>query len=828
RAAEAPERIAVSHEGESLAYGELNARANRLARHLAGMGVGPECRVALCLDRGAEMMVAILAVLKAGGAYVPLDPAHPADRIAYTVGDAGAAVLLTQSHLADRLPAHGARVFRMDADWAAVEGESAENLPLTTVPSSLAYVIYTSGSTGRPKGAMVTHGNVVRLFTATEAWFRPGPEDVWTMFHSYAFDFSVWEIWGALLYGGRVVVVPYLVSREPARFRALMAREGVTMLSQTPSAFLQLIHADAVEPAPLDHLRAVVFGGEALKLETLRPWLDRYGPQRPRLVNMYGITETTVHVTYHALTGADFRQVIPGSPIGGAIPDLRLYVVDRTLRPVPIGVPGELLVGGAGLARGYLDRPALTAERFVPDPFATEPGARLYRSGDQVRRRVDGSLEYLGRIDFQVKIRGFRIETGEIEAALLAHPRIREAAVLARPEPGSGDLRLVGYAVAEGTPPTAGELREHLRTRLPEYMVPAALVLLPAMPLTGNGKVDRRALPEPEEAGVAADETADTAPATATEERLAAIWCEVLRLERVSTSADFFALGGHSLRATQVVSRVQEAFRVALPLRTLFESPTIAGVAAEIDRLAAAGGQIQFSPIVRIARDVPEDVAPAEASGSASDPSTLPSATVSTDAMAADRVSPDVGEDEPAEAPLSFSQQRLWFLEQMQPGGHHYNLPSLLHLTGALDVDALGRAVVEIARRHRVLRAVFAEGADGPVQVVRPLAECGIALQVEDAPAESEDGWRAQAEAEAWHPFDLAAGPLMRALLIRIAPREHVLVLTLHHAVTDGWSTGVILGELSALYAAFAAGRPSPLPEPEVQYAAFAAWQREH
>jgi amino acid adenylation domain-containing protein len=796
RAAEAPDRIAVTAEDGSLTYGELNARANRLARRLVALGVGPESRVALCLERGAEMMTAILAVLKAGGAYVPLDPAYPADRIAYTVEDCGAAALLTQSHLIDRVPADGIARILMDAEDTS--GEAGGDLDVEVDARSLAYVIYTSGSTGRPKGAMVTHANVARLFTATDAWFKPGADDVWTMFHSYAFDFSVWEIWGALLYGGRVVVVPYLVSRDPARFRALLAREGVTMLSQTPSAFLQLIQADAAEPAPLERLRAVVFGGEALKLETLRPWLDRYGPRRPRLVNMYGITETTVHVTYHVVSGADFRRPTPGSPIGAPIPDLRLYVLDRTMRPVPVGVPGELFVGGSGLARGYLDRPGLTAERFVPDPLSGLPGERLYRSGDQVRRRPDGSIEYLGRIDFQVKIRGFRIETGEIEAALLAHPRIREAIVLARPEPGGSELRLVAYAVPEegGSAPSVAELRDHLRTRLPDYMVPAAFAILPALPLTGNGKVDRRALPEPEAAGPAeADD--QTEPRTPTEQAVAAIWAAVLGAERVGVHTDFFALGGHSLRATQVVSRVNEAFGIALPLRTLFEQPTVAEVSAEVDRLRAAGG-VEHVPIARIAQPEP---AVEEAPG--------------------DRIARRGS----SESPLSFSQQRLWFLEQMQPGGVHYNMPSLVRLRGALDAGALDRAVREIARRHEVLRAVVADRGEGPVQVVRDPESSGIALVMEDV---SVDGWRARAEAEAWRPFDLGAGPLMRALLLRIAPDDHVLVLTLHHAVTDGWSTGILFRELSALYEAFAAGRPSPLPEPEVQYADYAAWQRKH
>ncbi|HEX9935526.1 MAG TPA: amino acid adenylation domain-containing protein, partial [Longimicrobium sp.] len=556
RAAARPEALAVTCEGETLTYGELNARANRLARRLRALGVAPESRVGLCAERSLDLVAGILAIVKAGAAYVPLDPAYPPERLAYMAEDSGIRVLLAQRALAGRVPAAGIEVL-------ALEDVPADELPddpgVAAAPENLAYVIYTSGSTGRPKGVGVTHGNVLRLFDCTQPSFGFGEADVWTLFHSFAFDFSVWEIWGALLFGGRLVVVPRAVSRDPGAFRALLRRERVTVLNQTPSAFRALAAVDEGEAEPLERLRTVVFGGEALQYESLRGWLDRYGPKRPRLVNMYGITETTVHVTWHTVTGAELRQAGAGSGVGVPIPDLRAYVLDPTGEPAPIGVPGELHVGGAGLARGYLGRPGLTAERFVPDPFSGEAGARLYRSGDLARWRADGTLGYLGRTDQQVKIRGFRIEPGEIESLLLAHPGVAAAAVIVR---GAGeDAALAAYLVPAGKALPHAELRDALRKHLPEHMLPAAFVAVDRIPLTANGKLDRAALPAPDAAG-AAHADAQVAPRTPVEEVLAGIWCEVLRRDRVGVTENFFELGGHSLLATRAVSRIAELFAV--------------------------------------------------------------------------------------------------------------------------------------------------------------------------------------------------------------------------------------------------------------------------
>jgi amino acid adenylation domain-containing protein len=581
----ASDRTAVTCAGEHLTYQELDVRANRLAHALIAAGVRPGGLVGLCLERSIDMVVAILSVLKAGGAYLPLDPAYPKDRLAFAIEDSRVAVVVTRESVAIDLPPHSAREVRLDADRAEIDRHSSESPGVEVTPDFPAYVIYTSGSTGRPKGVVVTHANATRLFAATDTWFGFGPEDVWTLFHSYAFDFSVWELWGALLYGGRLVVVPYWVSRSPEAFYELVRDERVTVLNQTPSAFRQLLWAEesiltSLGQAEADlALRYVVFGGEALELASLAPWYERHAEDRPRLVNMYGITETTVHVTYRLLAHNDVKEA-RGSVIGVPIPDLSLRVLDRDLRLQPIGVPGEIHIGGAGLALGYLGRPELTAERFVPDPFG-QAGARLYRSGDLARYLPDGDVEYLGRIDHQVKIRGFRIELGEIETALISQPEIREAVVLAR-EDKPGDKRLVAYLVAESELP-AGELRDRLRAKLPEYMVPAAFVTLPALPLTANGKVDRKVLPVPEAASSASGirRRERMAPRTGLELSLADLWQTALSSSGdVGIDDDFFELGGNSITGAILINRLQETLGEIVHVVVIFDAPTIERMAA--------------------------------------------------------------------------------------------------------------------------------------------------------------------------------------------------------------------------------------------------------
>ncbi|MEU0786335.1 amino acid adenylation domain-containing protein [Streptomyces sp. NPDC006173] len=586
QAARHSDSVAVLCEDTTLTYGQANARANRLARHLVTQGVGPESLVGICLERSADLVVAILAVLKAGGAYLPIDPDSPADRIAYLIQDAAPVLLLTTTATtaAQDLAPHLPRLHLDGPDPLTTADSDDSDLtdaerrgPLR--PDHPAYVIYTSGSTGRPKGVLIPHRNVVGLFTAAKD-FAFGADDVWTLFHSYAFDFSVWELWGPLLHGGRLVVVPYDVSRSPEDFLALLAREQVTVLNQTPSAFYQLIQADAQAPGRELALRYVVFGGEALDLNRLNDWYERHAGDAPVLVNMYGITETTVHVTRIDLdehAAARYRA----SVIGPAIPGLGAHVLDHNLKPVPAGVTGELYVAGYGLARGYHGRPDLTAARFVACPFGA-PGERMYRSGDLVRLSRHGQLEYVGRADSQVKIRGFRIELGEIEHALAAHPAVAEAAVLVR-ENGDGDKRLVGYVVPEpGAVPDTAALAGHLRERLPDYMVPATLITLEHIPLTANGKLDRRALP--------AEDTAATAagggPRNSYEERLCALFGELLGREDVGVGDGFFALGGHSLLATRLSVRVRGEFGIDIPIRTIIKYPTVAELAA----LMLAGG----------------------------------------------------------------------------------------------------------------------------------------------------------------------------------------------------------------------------------------------
>jgi amino acid adenylation domain-containing protein len=601
-----PDAVAVTFQTESMTYGALNAEANRLARYLMTQGVGPETLVGLSVERGLDMVVGLLAILKAGGAYVPLDPAYPKERLQGMLEDSRASIVLTHERLLAQLPPFAGTVVCLDRDatkWAQMAASTPDS---RVTGENIAYVIYTSGSTGSPKGAMVEHRNVARLFTATEQWYRFNEKDVWTVFHSIAFDFSVWELWGALIYGGRAVVVPHLVSRSPREFLALLRSEGVTVLNQTPSAFQQLMQAEKEEDQSIaESLRYVIFGGEALAFRSLQPWFERHSSRAATLVNMYGISETTVHVTYRPIEVTDVTR--EDSLIGRPIPDLTLHILDPRGQLVPIGVPGELYVGGEGVARGYLNRPDLTAERFVLDPFREDPNARLYRSGDRARWLPDGDIEYLGRLDFQVKIRGFRIELGEIENRLAEHPAVRETLVMAR-EDGPAGRRLVAYVVPHSGQSLQGEhLREHLRSRLPEYMVPGAYVILEALPLTANGKIDRKALPSPEYR--AANES-HVAPRTATEAVLVGIVVGVLGLHHVSVTDNFFELGGHSLLATQLVSRVRRALNVDLPLRELFSTATLAELAGRIEALKGAsvrsglsvdgGARLQSSPLVRL------------------------------------------------------------------------------------------------------------------------------------------------------------------------------------------------------------------------------------
>jgi amino acid adenylation domain-containing protein len=776
-----PDAPAVLAGGRALSHAALDAEADRLAHRLRRLGVGPETRVALCLERSPEMLVALLAVLKAGGVYVPLDPAYPAERLAFMLADSGARVVLTHSALRDRLPAADARVVCIDDDDAdAPASEGAPEVPLDA--GNGAYVIYTSGSTGRPKGVLVSHGALASYASAAVELYGIVPGDRVLQFASLSFDASAEEIYPALLAGAALVLRTDEMLADAGTFLERCGRWGVTVLD-LPTAYWHELVAEMERGAARlpGCVRLVIIGGESALPERVRAWRRCVGGS-VRLVNTYGPTETTVAASLADLTGAGEPDAagapLPPVPIGAPVPNVRLYVLDAHMQPVPLGARGELYIGGAGVARGYLGRPGPTAERFVPDPFGAEPGARLYRSGDVARWRPEGALEYLGRADEQVKVRGFRIEPGEIESLLLRHPGVREAAVAAR-EDEPGRASLVGYVVAEGEEPTAAELRAHLQAELPDHMVPAAFVRLQGLPKTPSGKTDRRALPAPERGA----EGGHVAPRTATEEVLAGIWADVLELQRVGARDNFFERGGHSLLATRVVSRVAASLGVELPLRALFEAQTVEQLAARIDA-AGRGGEGGAPPLVAVDRSGP--------------------------------------------LPLSFAQERLWFLHQLDPEGAGYNMPFPSRMSGALDVRALERALGALAGRHESLRTTFRPVDGGAVQVVHPAAPVRVPLVDLSglAPEAGERAARRLAEEDAERPFDLRRGPLLRVALLRLRADEHVLLVGMHHVVGDGWSMGVFFRELYALYAAEARGERLRLPAPAVQYGDFAVWQR--
>ncbi|HEU4511146.1 MAG TPA: amino acid adenylation domain-containing protein [Pyrinomonadaceae bacterium] len=760
-----PDRVAVVFEGKQLTYDQLNRRANQLAHYLRRLGVATETPVGISAQPSIEMVIGLLGVLKAGGTYLPLDPAYPQERLRFMANDARIRVLLTQKSLSEHFPDSETEVVFLDHDQ--IDDEREDNPACASTPANLAYIIYTSGSSGGPKGVQISHRAVVNFLSSMAN--EPGLErdDVLLAVTSLSFDIAGLEIFLPLVVGARVEIASRETASDGLRLRELLERSGASVMQATPATWRMMLESGWKNACGLK----VLCGGEALPVDLARQLLDAGCV----LWNMYGPTETTIWSTCKKL---DQSEISIGRPIANT----QLYVLDEFQQPVPIGVSGELYIGGDGLARGYLGRAELTAEKFVPDPFDECGGARLYRTGDLVRCLPGGDVEYVGRIDHQVKVRGYRIEVAEIEVVLSEHPAVREAVVTAQ-QVENAEKRLVAYFVTDEELGT-GELQQYIRTRLPPYMVPSLFVRVDAMPLTPNGKIDRAALPAPEQMRPELGGEY-VAPRTPAEEVLAGIWSVLLRVEKVGVHDNFFELGGHSLLATQLVSRVREAFGVEMAVRELFEHPTVAGLAAAIEEMLNAGHGVQAPPIVKVSRE--------------------------------------------AELPLSYGQQRLWFLDQLEPGSSAYNMGVAVRLQGTLVVDVLAQSFTEIVRRHESLRTRFGVVDGRPVPLIDEIPR--FSLPVFDLSTLSEEERdseaRRLAKEETSRPFDLLNGPLLRASVLRLGAEEFMLLATMHHITGDGWSLGILVRELTTLYEAFSAGRPSPLPDLTIQYADYAHWQRE-
>jgi amino acid adenylation domain-containing protein len=770
QAGRTPAGIALVFNEESLTYGELNAQANRLARYLRSLGVGPETKVGVLLERSIDMVVGLLGILKAGGAYVPVDSSYPKDRISFILGDAQCSALLTQRSLADSLSNRNAVVVCLDTHSDFISQKSPDPVQVDICPDNLAYVIYTSGSTGKQKGVEITHRAVVNfLHSMTQA---PGitQSDALLAVTSLSFDIAALELFLPLVTGAKVVLATSEDAADGSRLIEKLSRNKITIMQATPATWSMLLRAGWEDGSELK----ILCGGEALP-QGLAAQLLRHCDC---VWNMYGPTETTIWSAIHRVDSAA-RSI----PLGRPISDTKIFLLDARLNFLPVGVPGELYIGGTGLARGYFNRPQLTAERFIPDPFGSQSGGRLYQTGDLVRSGADGTIEFLGRMDHQVKLRGFRIELGEIEAALVKHQSIDGAVVSAREDAG-GEKRLIAYVVGKaGANIAADSLRNFLSESLPTYMLPSTFVVLAEFPYTPNGKIDRRALPAPD-FDKREGRPSGQASATQVEEVIANIWAEVLGLDRVGTDENFFDLGGHSLLATQVISRLREILGVEIAIRRLFETPTVSGLAETIEEAIRAARGFQLPPIVAVSRQ--------------------------------ERMQ------------LSFAQQRLWFLEQFSPGTATFNIPAAVRLNGDLSIEALQRSLGEIVRRHEALRTGFDTERGQPVQVIGPPRPLNVPIT--DLTGLPESLREALAYElfmqEAQHPFDIKKPPLLRVALLRLDAREHVVAFTMHHIVSDGWSVGVLVGEVASLYAAYLNGEPSPLPELTIQYTDYAVWQR--
>lgn len=775
RATQSPEQTAVVFDDQVLTYGELNRRANRLAHYLQHEGVGPETAVGVCMERSPDLIVGLLSVLKAGGAYVPIDPAYPIDRRMYLLEDSRARVVVTQEQFRDAFAATGATVVTLDSEDSWPKSLSSLKPVVSEHPDHAAYIIYTSGSTGRPKGVVITHRNAVHSTRARLAYYVE-PMTCFLLLSSFAFDSSVAGIFWTLSMGGKLCLTAEGMQKAPTELGELIRRRQVTHLLCLPSLYTVLLEQVPIEQ--LLSLRAVIVAGESCPKELV----IRHQATLPSasLFNEYGPTEGTVWSTVYRTSLSDETATVSiGRPIRG----VKLYNLDERLQPVSIGMLGELYIAGSGIARGYHNRPDLTADKFIPDPFDQTAGGRLYRTGDLVRYKPDGNVEFAGRHDQQVKLRGYRIELEEIEARILEHPLVHSAVVMAR-KGQTGDVQIVAYVVPRENDQSIDAVREFLKERLPEYMVPSAIVPLSNFPLTPNGKIDRKALPMPDVVGSLARQY--VAPRTQAEELLAGIWMDVLQVRRVGVHDNFFELGGHSLLATQVIVRLRAVFKCELPMRALFEAPTVEKLAQALTTYMTPEAGQEESPMVPIERDG-------------------------------------------TPLPLSFAQQRLWVLVQLDPHDTSYNIPIVLLLKGRLDVSALETSFTNLVQRHEVLRSTITVVEGKPVQTI--LTEVKVALPIIDLskvlPSELEDTVARLAAAEAQRPFELAYGPLLRVSLLRLDNEEHVLLLTMHHIVSDAWSSEILVREMGEFYAAAVEGRSSDLRKLPLQYADFAVWQRQ-
>ncbi|MBW4680494.1 MAG: amino acid adenylation domain-containing protein [Microcoleus vaginatus WJT46-NPBG5] len=785
-----PDAVAVVCEGEHLTYQELNAKANKIAHHLRSLGIVPDTLVSICAERSLEMMAGILGILKAGAAYVPLDPAYPQDRLSFMLEDTQAPILLTQHRLIEKLPQHNAQVICLDADWETINQHSDCNPNAEVSPEHLAYTIYTSGSTGKPKGVPITHQNLVHSTFARTAYYQE-PVKSYLLLSPFAFDSSVAGIFWTLCQGGSLVLPQDGAQADVPQLIELIEQNQVSHWLSLPSLYGLLL--SIAKPQQLNSLRAVIVAGEACQKDLI----ERHRQRLPHacLFNEYGPTEGTVWSTVYDCGDLAENTLVP---IGKPIPNMQVYLLDSHLQPVPVGVAGELHIGGAGLASGYLNRPDLTAEKFIANLFSQNSNSRLYKTGDLARYLPDGNIEYLGRIDHQVKIRGFRIELGEIEALLNSHLSVQETAVIPR-EDVPGDQRLVAYIVPSATANSdlIKEWRRFLKERLPAYMVPSAFVLLEALPLTPNGKLDRKALPAPSNANLEREEML-VAPRNPVEKILADILAQLLGIKEIGIHDNFFELGGHSLLAIQYISRLNDAFGIKIPLRCLFENPTVEGIAVAITE------NPQYSEVFG-------NVSIAETQSNAG--IKLQKATRSAAEF----------------LPLSFAQERLWFLEKLRPATAFYNIATAIKMTGRLNPSVLEQSLNEILRRHEALRSSFTTVDGQPVQVIASNVNLTLPLIELQSLSENEretETERLTAE-EAQRPFELAQAPLVRATLLQLAETEHILLLTVHHIVSDGWSMGLLHREMLTIYQSLMAGEPSSLAEVPVQYPDFAVWHRQ-